>query len=172
MKSFRTVWLDEFMTIFYQHCVEYAKLRFSPACIYPCKDRAVDSENTVHQKKQILAYFTQFNALIVVNAFQYHVTIKENLPWESKWSNFIGWNWRSLTSVSTNEIILFRFPLKIFLKSYKILENTEINENISTKWMNPFHFNVPFLYPLKTSENQRFLTFTGVVKIGHWREKG
>ena len=27
--------------------------------------------------------------------------------------------------------------------------------------VNPFHANIPFLYPLKTSEN-----------IGHWREKG
>ena len=44
--------------------------------------------------------------------------------------------------------------------------------------VNPFHANVPFLYSLKTSENQRFkwtkgfLTFSGGIEMGHWREKG
>ena len=38
------------------------------------------------------------------------------------------------------------------------------NGNITTKWINPFHANVPFLYPLKT--------FSEGMEIGHWREKG
>ena len=36
----------------------------------------------------------------------------------------------------------------------------------------PFYANVPFLYPLKTSETKGFLTFSGGIEIGHWREKG
>ena len=38
--------------------------------------------------------------------------------------------------------------------------------------INPFHANVPFLYPLKMSENQRFSDIFGDMEIGHWREKG
>ena len=32
------------------------------------------------------------------------------------------------------------------------------------KWINPFHANMLFLYPLKTSENQSFLTFSGGIE--------
>ena len=42
------------------------------------------------------------------------------------------------------------------------------NEIIGQKWVNPFHTNVPFLYPLKTFG---FLTFSGGLEIGHWRKK-
>ena len=42
------------------------------------------------------------------------------------------------------------------------------NEIIGQKWVNPFQTNVPFLYPLKTFG---FLTFSGGLEIGHWREK-
>ena len=38
--------------------------------------------------------------------------------------------------------------------------------------INPFHANVPFLYPLKMSENQRFSDIFEDMEIGHWREKG
>ena len=37
---------------------------------------------------------------------------------------------------------------------------------------NPFHANILILYPQKTSENLGFLTFSGGIEIGHWREKG
>ena len=36
-------------------------------------------------------------------------------------------------------------------------------------WINPFRTNVPFLYLLKTSENQRF---SEGIEMGHGREKG
>ena len=38
--------------------------------------------------------------------------------------------------------------------------------------INPFHANVPFLYPLKMSENQTFSDIFLDMEIGHWREKG
>ena len=34
---------------------------------------------------------------------------------------------------------------------------------IGQKWINPFHTNVSFLYPLKTSE--------GGIEMGNWLEK-
>ena len=37
---------------------------------------------------------------------------------------------------------------------------------------NPFLANVPILYPLKTSENQGFLVFSGGIKWEHWPEMG
>ena len=36
--------------------------------------------------------------------------------------------------------------------------------------INPFQSNVPFLFPLKTLENQRFLIFPGGIKMEHWHE--
>ena len=36
-------------------------------------------------------------------------------------------------------------------------------------FINPFQANVPFLYPLKTSEN---LTFSGGIEREHWPEMG
>ena len=38
--------------------------------------------------------------------------------------------------------------------------------------INPFHANVPFLHPLKMSENQTFSDIFLDMEIGHWREKG
>ena len=38
--------------------------------------------------------------------------------------------------------------------------------------INPFRGNVPYIYPLKTSENQRFLIFSGGMKSEHWPEMG
>ena len=64
---------------------------------------------------------------------------------------------------------------------------------LNKKWINPFHANVAFQYPLKTSENLTglfytpwkhqktkgiekdwwgFLSFSGGIEMGHWREKG
>ena len=40
-------------------------------------------------------------------------------------------------------------------------EGLETNVSVLTR---PFHVNVPFLYPLKT--------FTGRIKLEHWREIG
>ena len=44
------------------------------------------------------------------------------------------------------------------------------------KSINPFHAIVPFLYPLKTSENLLFSDVFrgggGGIEMGHWREKG
>ena len=42
------------------------------------------------------------------------------------------------------------------------LRNSEINRSIGTKWINPFHANVPFLYPPVFSD----------IEMGHWREMG
>ena len=44
------------------------------------------------------------------------------------------------------------------------------NETISliTYILTVLASNVPFLYPLKTSENQVFLTFSGGVEMEHW----
>ena len=36
----------------------------------------------------------------------------------------------------------------------------------------PFHANVPFLYPLKTSENLLFSDASRGIEMEHWREKG
>ena len=44
------------------------------------------------------------------------------------------------------------------------------NNCVNSNSMNPFDANVPFLYPLKTSENPRF--FSLGIEMGHWREKG
>ena len=38
--------------------------------------------------------------------------------------------------------------------------------------VNLFLPNIPFLYPLKTSENQRLQIFPGGLKRGHWEEMG
>ena len=34
--------------------------------------------------------------------------------------------------------------------------STEMNESIDKKYVYPFHASVPFLHPLKISENKRF----------------
>ena len=52
------------------------------------------------------------------------------------------------------------FPLN-FSIYYRKLQSTKINAIIDTKCLNPFYPNVPFLYPLKTSEN---LWFQGLQK--------
>ena len=44
----------------------------------------------------------------------------------------------------------------------------EINRNTDTKLINPFHATDLFLYPVKTSENQRFFDFSGGIKRGQW----
>ena len=36
---------------------------------------------------------------------------------------------------------------------------------------NSFHANVPFLYPLKTSENQRFSDVFRGIEMGHWPKR-
>ena len=36
--------------------------------------------------------------------------------------------------------------------------------------INPFYVNVPYLYPLKMSENQRF-SVSGGIAMGHWHVK-
>ena len=38
--------------------------------------------------------------------------------------------------------------------------------------VNSFEVNVPFLYPLKTSENQGFPTFPGGIEREHWPQMG
>ena len=38
--------------------------------------------------------------------------------------------------------------------------------------LNPFYANVPFLYPLETSEDKRFSDVSGVIEMEHWREMG
>ena len=40
------------------------------------------------------------------------------------------------------------------------------------KIFNPFSTNVPLLYPLKTSENQRFSDFPGGIDVEHWLKMG
>ena len=56
---------------------------------------------------------------------------------------------------------------------YKISKNTFPTEHLwatfSVLGINPFHANVPFLYPMKTFG---FPTFSGTLEMGHWREKG
>ena len=37
---------------------------------------------------------------------------------------------------------------------------------------NPFQVNVPFLYAFETSENWRFLTFSGGIEMENWPETG
>ena len=41
-----------------------------------------------------------------------------------------------------------------------------------SKAINPFQANVPFLYPLKTSEKEGFLMFSEIVESEHWPEMG
>ena len=38
--------------------------------------------------------------------------------------------------------------------------------------INPFSTNVPLLYPLKTSENTRFLMLSGGIEVEHWFKMG
>ena len=40
------------------------------------------------------------------------------------------------------------------------------------KRVDPFHFNVLFLYPLKTSENLWFSDVFRGIETGHWRKMG
>ena len=73
------------------------------------------------------------NVLIYFSIFQYFVALKENFQRKSKWNNFIGWNWRQGTSISATEIAPFRFPRKVFLNSYMILESIDNNESIKLR---------------------------------------
>ena len=51
-------------------------------------------------------------------------------------------------------------------------ELNELEKEGRKRINNSFHANVLFLDPLETSENLFFLTVSGGIEIGHWREKG
>ena len=58
--------------------------------------------------------------------------------------------------------ILFKKKMDAVILSVGLLdERLETNVSVLTR---PFHVNVPFLHPLKT--------FTGGIKLEHWREIG
>ena len=67
--------------------------------------------------------------------------------------------------------IIYIYPCNIYI--YR--EREREREKSLRKSINSFHVNIPFVYPLKTSEN---LWFSGVFRgcrnriIKHWLEKG
>ena len=46
------------------------------------------------------------------------------------------------------------------------------NHRLNHFAINPFQTNVPYLYPLKTSGNEGFLTFSGGIEREDWPEMG
>ena len=66
--------------------------------------------------------------------------------------------------LSNGKMNPFRPESPCSLSASGILKNIEINGIIDTNLINPFLANVPILYTLKTTENQKFVVFSGVVK--------
>ena len=52
------------------------------------------------------------------------------------------------------------------------IDRNEMGSVLTQRHVNPFKANVPFLYPLKTSENFGFLTFSGGVETEHYAKVG
>ena len=55
-------------------------------------------------------------------------------------------------------------------------QRSDEDEHFKVTWLNlknfinPFHANVRFIHSISTIKS--FLTFSGGIEIGHWREKG
>ena len=58
----------------------------------------------------------------------------------------------------------------------QITEADFMQNNLQTVFthyeLNPFQPNIPFLYPLKMSENIGILTVLGGAETGHWTKMG
>ena len=76
-------------------------------------------------------------------------------PWKIAWKLGLNYDW-------CNRILTHLLPIYPFSTPW-IHEKTTLFDAfrrvvkgcIWNEWVNPFHDNVPFLYPLKTSENQK-----------------
>ena len=99
-----------------------------------CKYFFTEGSTKLHQTISILKIFGSFWETHKVKSDTLQHFWKKILPQLSFWE-------------------LFRF-FKLQILSGKLF-NWSILQNIGLKWFNPFHANVPFLYPLKT-ENHRF----------------
>ena len=81
------------------------------------------------------------------------------------------------TTISTIQMLKNQGYYTFLGKLYSLFLSKSIHRSNKPKYLiitkiNPFQTNVPFLYPLKMSENQRFLTFSGGIKREHWPEIG
>ena len=81
------------------------------------------------------------------------------------------------TTISTIQMLKNQGYYTFLGKLYYLFLSKSIHRSNKPKYLiitkiNPFQTNVPFLYPLKMSENQRFLTFSGGIKREHWPEIG
>ena len=62
-------------------------------------------------------------------------------------------------------------PLKLYFMKFSEIK-VAVYPCLYTYKVNPSHGNVPFLYPLKTSGNQRFSDVFRGYRNGTWREIG
>ena len=75
----------------------------------------------------------------------------------------------TIQNISKDNLKQKAYPFLTIFFHFIPLNTRKANGNIGQRWINPFHANVLFLYPLKT---KGFLTFSWGIEKRHWHEKG